>query len=184
MDYLSEIPEFKQLIIKRQLFVRNYLGQAQRVAADAVRLTGYKTKSPAVYGGELMADPKIKYILDQYDRKMAAANGDMRLKIIKELSVIAFSNIKNFTEWANNAFNIKDSNDIPDEYASAIAEVSEQIGMFGSSKKIKLNDKIAALKELNKMHGFYADTKVEINPGDKGTVSINVTLPSNGREKK
>lgn len=184
MDYLNDIPEYHKLQVRHQVFLKYYLFQTARNGTKAALLAAYAEKSARTQAVIILKNTDVQYVIKQYDKKIGAAHELVRLNIIKELSMIAFSDVKAFMSWTNDNFKIKASDDLEDDVSRIIAEVSEHITMFGASKKIKLHDKLGAIKELNKMMGWYAAEKVDLNnpDGNMGKSTV-IMLPSNGREK-
>lgn len=185
MDYLKKTKEYKALTLRRQIFVRQLLLDPKRNATAAAERSGYTGKNSRIMASQLICDKRIKKVIEKYDDYIAAEHGEIRLKIIKELCLMAFSDLKDFMKWADSTgIKFRDSSKLDDK-SKIISEVSHIFGKYGDSKKIKLYDKIAAMRELNKMLGFYAPERVDLSNKD-GSLSANitVTLPSNGREKK
>ena len=84
---------------------------------------------------------------------------------------------------ATSSLSLKDSDTLGVDISRVVSEVSETMTMFGNAKKIKLYDKLMAMRELNKMLGFYAAEEYKINnPDGNLTPQIIVTIPANGRE--
>lgn len=185
MDYLKKIKEYKNLSLRRQIFVRQLLLDPKRNATKAAERAGYTGKNPTVVSSQIMSDKKVKIVIAKYDEHECAEHGVIRLRIITELCLIAFSDLKDFMSWADEGLKLINSKDLPDGASRIVNEVSETMTMFGNSKKIKLYDKLTAMRELNKMLGFYPAEKHDHSSSDGSmTPNITVTLPSNGREKK
>lgn len=184
-DYLSEIPEFLELSLRHQVFVRKLLADPKRHGTNAAIAAKYAKSGARARASRILGLKTVKEVIKKYDEKISGDNIDLRIKIIKELMLIAFSDMREFMEWSEHHLSLKDSEKLEPEMSRVVSEVSETLSLFGSAKKLKLHDKLTALKELNKMHGFYEAEKHEISGKDGQPVAnINVTIPSNGREKK
>lgn len=68
--------------------------------------------------------------------------------------------------WGPGGVALRDSAELSDDEAAAVAEVSETWSENGGSRKVKLHDKVAALEKLAKHVGLYddkGDTTIVIN---------------------
>lgn len=181
--YLSKIKAYKKLSLKRQLFLRHLLSDPRRHGVTAAIKACYPKKSAQSMSSQIMSE--CKDVIEEYDIMVAADNANLRVRIVKELCLIAFSNINEFMKWSKDSMELIESKKLKDELASVIQEIEIYDTMFGVKKKMKTHSKMDAIKELNKMHGFYTDVTVNVNnPDGNMTPQITVTIPSNGREKK
>lgn len=181
--YLSKIKDYKKLILKRQLFLRHYVSDPKRHATNAAIKAGYPEKSAQSKSSQILKD--VKHIVEEYDVMVAADNANLRMKIVRELCLIAFSDVTEFMEWSKRGLEFIDSKKLKEDFGKVISEIQMNDTMFGVNKKMKTHSKMQALDMLNKMHGFYTAIDVNINnPDGSLKPKITVTLPSNGREKK
>lgn len=76
-------------------------------------------------------------------------------RIIKELAKIAFANIRDIMSWNQHGVTLKDSNELQEPDAAAIAEVSVTFNEYGGNVKVRMHDKRAALVDLGNHLGIF-----------------------------
>lgn len=87
-------------------------------------------------------------------------------RIVTELARIAFGSARDVMEWGPNGVILKKSDDLTDDQAAGIAEVSESTTKDGGSLKLKRHDKVKALELLGRHLGMFTDkVKSEISGG-------------------
>jgi len=196
MDYLTDIQKsieerlinsdnYQKLTERRKIFIRNYIADPYRNATRAAMRSGYSEASARQSGSNLIRSPGVRAVLDDYDKMLHAENTELKIKIIKELCLIAFADIKEFMSWSQHGLRLVDSEELKENLSRVIAEMSENEHQHGTNRKIKTHDKLKAIAELNRMHGFYAKEELDItSKGEKVENGTVVMLPSNGREKE
>ena len=156
------MPKSTKLTLKEQQFVKEY--PLDFNASEAAIRAGYSKKSAGAIGHENLKKPKIQAALQKEIKerqRRTEITGDM---VITELGKIAFSNITDFITFdENNGVHFKcASDDLPDNLAACISEVSEIETMTGGKNvKFKLHDKKGALESLGKYFGLFK-TKIEL----------------------
>jgi phage terminase small subunit len=154
---------------RQQRFVDEYLIDLN--ATQAARRAGYR--SAEVEGCRLLKNAKVAHAVAKAQAERAERTGVTADRVISELAKIGFSDIRKAIKWRSNvtvvgtdpdtnaeqlrAFNevaIVDSNDIDDETAAAIAEISQT---DKGGLKVKLHDKRAALVDLGKHLGLFKE---------------------------
>lgn len=134
-------------------------------ATKAAIRAGYSPRSARSIGCENLTKPYIKRKIQENQIDLAQTAGITALKIIKELELIAFSNIGNLRKDWNN---MKDFESLTDGEKASIQEVSTTTGKYGNSLKIKFYNKQVSLNALADILGIKAPTKTEITgPGGK-----------------
>jgi len=130
--------------------------------AEAARKAGYEPNSAHEQASRLLANDNIKQYIELLKKDLGLRLGITQERIAQEMAKIAFFNIADILEDNGN---LKPIGEIPRDLSANIAGI--EIVSFDSGedkgvctiKKIKLNDKQAALTGLNKMLGFDAPTK-------------------------
>lgn len=79
-------------------------------------------------------------------------------EILAELRGIAFANVEDLMSWGPDGVKLKDSGELSRVETALVAEVQQTTTKDGGSIRLKVHDKLAALKEINKMQGNYAET--------------------------
>lgn len=153
----------------RRLFVDEYLIDLN--ATQAAIRAGYSAKTASSQGERLLRDPDIKRAIAGRMKAREARTEITQDKVIRELARIGFSDIRKAVKWGNTEVRPLDgdgsvlipyhglalisSDEIDDDTAAAIAEVSE--GRNGL--KVKMHDKKSALLELVKHLGLDLELK-------------------------
>jgi len=75
--------------------------------------------------------------------------------IIKEMEKIGFSNIKDYLKIKDQGVVVKNTEDISDDKAAAIASVSQTETKDGGSIKFTLYNKVTALELLGRRYGIF-----------------------------
>lgn len=135
-------------------------------ATTAAAAAGFSKRSSHVQGCRMLK-------LDKIQKYIALARKDLSLRIkissdmiALEMAKIAFSNVKRVFDETNQ---IRSLHELPDDVTAAIASVeSEELfegvghqrNQIGYTKKLKMHDKMGALKGLNDMLGFNKPMKV------------------------
>lgn len=155
---------------KQQKFADNYLTNGFN-GTEAAKSAGYSKKSAYVQAVRLLKNDKIKSYIEKHQNKLQKKAVAKSQKIIEELAKIAFSNIKNIAEWTESSVSFRSSEDIPDEIASCIQEVSEQStsNQYGGSRtlKLKLYDKQKALELIGRHLGMWVEKHEHSGPDGK-----------------
>ncbi len=148
-------------------------------ATRAAKAAGYSEKTARTIGSKLLThvdiQSKIKELADDVMKK----SGDPRLRVILELQMIAFGDMKDFMEWKDGKIEWKDSKLLGDK-TRLVQEIAESYSANGGSRKIKLHDKLKALEMLSKYYGLFKD---QVEHSGEVTTKVILMIPSNGRER-
>lgn len=176
---------------KQLLFVNEYL--IDKNATRAAKAAGYSARSAHTEGHRLLKKAEIAALVEKgleeqraSSEQRAAEKGFTKERWLEELQRVALSNVDDFIRIEK----VKSSSsgrtyltavpiatkDRKTELGAAVRKISETKNGIG----IELHNKIAALDILGKAYGW-VKTEIEIPPG---TVNVNLTMPSNGREAK
>jgi len=155
---------------KQQRFVDYYLSNGFN-ATDAAKSAGYSEKSAYSQGQRLLKHVEVKKAVEKKQSNLRKNTKVKAEKIIAELAKIAFSNIKDIADWESASVRFKSSEDIPDEIAACIQEISEHSTQtqFGGSQtlRLKLYDKQRALEMLGKYLGLWVEKHEHSGPDGK-----------------
>jgi phage terminase small subunit len=141
------------LTVKQQQFVLEYLIDLN--ATQAAIRAGYSAKTAYSQGQRLLKNVEVNAAIDAAKAERAERtklNGDM---VVTELAKLGFSNMRRFTKWGPNGVTLKDSDELSDEDAAAVAEVSETTTLVGGTVKFKLYNKKHALDSLGRHFGIF-----------------------------
>lgn len=163
-----------RLTAKQARFVDEYLVDLNATAA--ARRAGYTHNNPSEIGYGLLQKTSVQAAISAAQRERSARTGITADRVIQEIARVAFSNLRDVVEWGPDGVRLRPSGELSLDVSAAVAEVSETTTPNGGSIRTKMHNKIAALEQLAKHVGLYADH----SPEDR-TQQIVVYLPDNGR---
>jgi phage terminase small subunit len=159
------MPRVNGLTPKQARFVEEYLVDMN--GAAAVRRAGYKHSRPDALAYDLLRKQDICDALNAAQRERSARTGITADRVLKEIARLAFADPRAVMAWGPNGVTLRESSELSDDEAAAVAEVSETwTDAGGGSRKVKLHDKVAALEKLARHVGLYeerGDTTIVIN---------------------
>jgi phage terminase small subunit len=119
-------------------------------------------------GSRLLVNDSIKAYIEEIQKDIAKLAGISPLSQVLELKKLAYSDMSSlFEDWVS----LEDFDKLTDEQKGAILEISYSKKKIGVSDvdiefvKVKLHDKMAAIREINKMLGFHAPEKKDVTSG-------------------
>lgn len=173
-----------ELTPKQRAFVQEYLIDLN--ATQAAIRAGYSEKSAFVEGSRLLKNAKVGGAVETAMKLRAERTDITADMVLKELAKIGFSDIRKAIKWRSHLVEEEDnpeggdiavvktivtnlvelvgSDDLDDETAAAISEISQN---QGGGIKLKLHDKRAALVDIGKHLGMFKE-KIE----HSGTVTL------------
>ena len=153
---------------KQQKFVEHYLKTFH--TTNSALAAGYSKKTAHQQGYELLKKPEIKDALRKQQEDEGKKSQVTKERIIQELARIAFSDLRNVSEWGSDSVTLIASSDLTDAHAAPVSEISESVNQYGSSLKIKQYDKMKALELLSRMLGYLNND--DGSERDKGKVML------------
>lgn len=166
-----------ELTAKQRAFVREYLIDLN--ATQAAIRAGYSADTAKSIGQENLTKPAIKTAIDAAMNLRAERTDITADRVLRELAKIGFADIRKAIKWqgtlvteednpdggdtltiknvVTNNVTLVSSEDIDDETAAAISEISQN---STGGIKMKMHDKRAALVDIGKHLGMFTE-KVE-----------------------
>lgn len=182
-----------ELTAKQRAFVREYLIDLN--GTQAALRAGYSAKSAHVEAARLLKNAKVDAAISSAMKLRAERTEITADRVLKELAKIGFADIRRAVKWQSSLITEEDnpdggdiaiiknivtnnvqlvsSDDIDDDTAAAVAEISQNAQ---GGLKIKLHDKRAALVDLGKHLGMFKD-QVE----HSGNIAIEVVRFSDSK---
>ena len=120
--------------------------------AACVLLQNYKI-SAIISRAEAKAEKRIEAVMDRY--------AVSKERISAELARMAFADSRKLFKWSPDGVAIRSSDDLTDDEAAAVVEVSETKSADGGTGtiRVKLGDKRGALMDLAKLHGYIVERR-------------------------
>lgn len=168
----------RKLTAKQSRFVLEYLVDLN--ATQAANRAGYSAKTAEQQGHQLLKHPSVAAAVAKAQEKRAARTEITQDMVLKELAKIGFADMRKLLKWYGhfsgldvdeaeetgevkisvaNFVELFNSDDLDDDIAAAVAEVSQT---RDGSLKVKLHDKQAALVNIGRHLGMFKD-KVEVH---------------------
>ncbi len=152
------------LTAKQQAFVKEYLVDLN--ATQAAIRAGYSESSAAVVGSQNLRKPNIEKAIEIEMDKRGERTRVTQDRVVKELAKLAFSNMKSFMKWGPENVQLLRSDQLSEEDAACVSEVTQTTTSTGGTIRIKLHDKRAALELLGRHLGMFSDTVRNVITGD------------------
>ncbi len=167
---------------KQRLFVAEYLVDFN--ASAAARRAGYSAKRADSIGYENLRKPEIAEAIEKGIEERLNALGVTSYRVLEELSRLGFSDIRNYVKWGESSVTLVDSEELSEDAAPAVAEVSQTPGQYGNSVKFKLHDKKGSLELLGKHVKLFTDKREHSGPeGGQITFTFDLGRASGHSEK-
>ena len=158
----------KKLTPRQEKFIEEYLklDNATQAAINA----GYSAKTARKIAAENLTKPVIEAKI-QRRRQELAKNTITPEWVLERYKEIAGANMKVYSRWGPGGVTLKDSDELTEEEAAAVSEVSQATSKYGSNVKFKLHDKVKALDSIAKTLGMFVE-KHEHSGGGGGPIEL------------
>ena len=140
------------LTAKQKAFVLEYLCDLN--ATQAAIRAGYSLRTADKIGFQLLEKTRVQAAIQEALQAREKRTLITQDRVLAELGKIGFSDLKDFMEFGPDGVSLKQDADVD---GAVVAEVSETATQLGSSKKIKLHDKMKALELLARHMGMLND---------------------------
>ena len=131
---------------KKAVFVDEYLIDLN--GAQAAIRAGYSTRTAREQAWRLLQEPAVADAVAQAQAERSRRTGVSADRVVRELARIAFADVRRTVSWGPGGLVLLDSGDLDDDTAAAVSEVSESTQGRQRTVRVKLADKIAALRLL------------------------------------
>lgn len=141
-----------KLTPKQERFVQEYLVDLN--ATQAAIRAGYKSKNADKMASQLLGKTRVSEAIQERMKKREQRTEITQDMVLRQLSKIAFADIKNTVEWDRSGIRLRDSDEVDGTILAAISE-TEVKGVV--TKEVKLNDRMKALELIGKHLGMFKD---------------------------
>lgn len=161
------VQNLKRLNGKHYIYAKRFAfhHDKTRAAIEA----GYNESGAGVIGYQLHQNESIRSLITRYEAEISEKYEITNDRILKEYARLGFSDIRHVVTWDADGVNLTPSDELTDDQAASIREVSfdiEKIDIESSTEaaakltrgtfKLKLHDKKSALDALAKLRGMGA----------------------------
>lgn len=141
------------------------LSQAEAYRRAFPRSLNWKDETVWKRASELAANREVSGRAEELRKKAADANEVTVERIVAELAKIAFGDARRVMSWGPDGVKIRESDDLADDEAAIVSEITETTSATGGSLKVKTHDKLGALRLLADIRGAVV-RKAEITGKD------------------
>lgn len=152
-----------ELTDKQKLFIQEYLIDLN--ATQAAIRAGYSIDTAGSIGHEILKKPEIQIAIQEAFDKRSKRTEITQDMVLAELARCGFSNMANYAKWNPDGVTLVSSEDLTEDAARCVAEVSQTVTAEGGTVKFKLHDKISALEKVGRHLGMFKD-KFELTGKD------------------
>jgi phage terminase small subunit len=157
-----------KLTPKQARFVAEYLIDLN--ATQAAIRAGYSEKTARAQGSALLTNPNVASAVESRNAKRSEKLGITAERVLKEIELLAFSDVADVVDNESGTLTIKNLRDIEPGARRTIESVQESPTEFGIKRSVKLHSKVAALTLLVKHLGLEAPQKTEHTGKDGGPI--------------
>lgn len=155
----------RPLLPKQLLFIKEYL--VDKNATRAATAAGYSARNAGRIGHELLNKTQIRQEIDRAlaeetkkVQKRVAKQGITKERIMKELALIGFADMKDFAVVNERGVRLVTEAERRKGRSRVIKKLSESTSTNGGHQSVELNPKVPALELLAKLGGWIKE-KVE-----------------------
>lgn len=163
---------------KQFLFAQAYVGDADCNATKAAKMAGYSEKTSFVTACNLLRKPNYKHVQDFIASELECIVEQYDVSketLIQRLAEIALTRISDVIEVNENGrVRMKPFEETDLQALGAVKSVSDKSGNT-DEVKVDLHDPLSAIKEIAKLTNMYDDAS------ENNNVTVNITIPDNGR---
>lgn len=110
--------------------------------------------------------PSVQQLIAEKMEERARKVEITQEKVLRELALIAFSNIKDLADWDGTVFELKPFSELTRDQTAVISEISLTPQTFGVSLKFKTYDKKSALIDVGKHIGMFWENNRDVDPNE------------------
>ena len=148
------------LTIRQSRFIDELLisGNATRSYLRA----GYSDSSTidvaAANAAGLLKNYKVAAVLAERRAALASKVEVTQADVLRELARVAFSDLRDLVSWGAGGVEVKPSSELTDDVSGSVSEVVETRNRLGTTTRVKMHDKLAALRVLATYTGLIRES--------------------------
>ena len=145
---------------KQEAFAREYI--VDRNGTQAAIRAGYSEKGASVHGSRLLRNVQVRALIDELIAAQFERLDITTDRVFEELAAVAFSNIGRYaTVTGDGDVSLFPWSDMPEHGLACVAEISETPNKYGNARRIRMHDKLIALRDIAKLKGIDGDDTPE-----------------------
>src|SRR3954447_7585295 len=136
-------------------FVAEYLLDLN--ATQAAIRAGYSAATANQIGARLLANVKVAAAIAEAQAARSRRTEVTADRVVLELARVAFGDPRRVMSWGPGGVTLRSSAELADEDAALVAEVGETTTKEGGSLKVRMIDKLGALRLLGQHLGMFTE---------------------------
>ena len=158
----GEGEKMRGLTPRQETFCMAYVANGRNATRAAVD-SGYSEKNAQKIGSQLIV--KSRAVQDRIAELSAPILEKLEIsaeRVLDEVAACAFGRADKVFRWGPGGVLIIDMDQVPEEQRAAVAEVSQTFSESSSTVRLKMHDKLSALKLLGQYLKLWGDNKIEV----------------------
>lgn len=151
----EDTPPLADLTPKQQTFCQEYIVDLNGTQA-AIR-AGYSPHTANEQASRLLANVNIQEFVQSLFNARAERTKITADKVLRELARVGFGDARSILTWGETGVVLKPSDQLSDDDAAMVSEVTQTVSKDGGSMKVKLHDKLSALEKIGKHLKLFSD---------------------------
>jgi phage terminase small subunit len=142
---------------RHERFAQEYI--VDLVGAAAYQRAGYLARGESARSAamRLMSNEAVQERVAYLQRERGKRLGIAQDRVLVELARIGLSDVRRVASWGPEGLSVKPSDELDDDAAACIAEVSQLSTRYGPRVRLKFHDKTRALELLGKHLGMFRE---------------------------
>lgn len=149
---------------KQLQFCREYLHDLNATAAYKRVYQVKNAATAAACAARLLTNAKVQEQIQALMAERSQRTAVTADRVLEEIGCVAFSNIRDFVSWGPDGITLKHSEELEEGQSRAIVDInSQEMEHGGVHTRVKLFDKLSALKLLAQHVGLLGDLNQAMN---------------------
>ena len=149
---------------KQARFVEEYLLDLN--ATQAAQRAGYSEKTAYSQGQRLLKHAEVQAAIQEAQQQRSERTQIDQDRVLREYGRLAFSDLRQVLQWNARKVELRDSEELDEDAAATVAEVSQTVTKDGGTLRVKLHSKTAALEALSRHLGLF-DPQADVDPEEQ-----------------
>src|SRR3954464_14983233 len=145
---------------RQACFVAEYLVDLN--ATQAAIRAGYSARTANEQAARLLANVSVAAAIAEAQAGRSRRAEVTQDRVVLELARVAFGDPRRIMSWGPGGVTLRPSEALTDEEAAVVAEASQTVTENGAAVRLKVCDKLGALRLLGQHLGMFGDGKVAV----------------------
>ena len=146
---------------RQEMFCHAYLANGLNAKAACIAV-GYSAKGAEVQAARLLGSARVQARIAQLQAPIIEKLEISTERVLDEVAACAFGRADRIFKWGPGGVLIVDMDQVPEDQRAAVAEVSQTFSESSSTVRLKMHDKLSALRLLGQYLKLWGDNKIEL----------------------